>query len=318
MPGSGSFSSDAARAGLTPQLVARVVEREVLGAGATRADAEAAASQAAREGVAGVCVVPSLLPLRLPAVPGTGSQPERPEGQGPQSERSEEQGALELVTVAGFPSGQHAALIKATEARFAVQLGADAVELVASLPALCTDDAGALLAELMPARESVPRPAALRVVLPAGALDEAQTRAAVRTCAQVGADYVVIGTGGTSGLCHADVSGGTHPSAAPTAAHTAENFAEYSAEHATEHATTEYPATGYDAVERAVRWAAAELEELGRLAPVGMSEAQREDAGLVGVKARAPEGTWDEVLGLLAAGATRVGCTQGMPDADPD
>ncbi|WP_165241280.1 deoxyribose-phosphate aldolase [Corynebacterium lizhenjunii] len=73
-------------------------------------------------------------------------------------------GAQRVIALAGFPSGRHHSLVKAAEARLAVQYGAEEV-WVACDGAVA--DPNALLADLVAIRESCPAPARLGLISPA-------------------------------------------------------------------------------------------------------------------------------------------------------
>ncbi|CAB0489347.1 hypothetical protein FRC0126_00416 [Corynebacterium diphtheriae] len=88
----------------------------------------------------GVCVPPTLL-TALGQVPGP------------------------VVSWAGYPTGQHHSLIKASEARLAVQCGAGMVLVVPDPAAVVAGTSTALITELVTTREAVPHPASLALVL---------------------------------------------------------------------------------------------------------------------------------------------------------
>ena len=87
-----------------------MIDHTLLAPEATRADAEAAVLQAAELDVFAVCLSPSMLPI------ATGDR-------------------QRLAVVAGFPSGKHHALIKAAEARMAVDTGAQEIDMVIDIGA---------------------------------------------------------------------------------------------------------------------------------------------------------------------------------------
>ncbi|MGP6174778.1 2-deoxyribose-5-phosphate aldolase [Corynebacterium sp. A21] len=139
----------------------------------TSAAAVAAGVRTAGErGLGGVVVAPSLLNSAREASP---------------------QG-LVLGTVAGFPGGKHHTLIKAAEARLAVQYGA--VEVGVTLdPAIAHTDQNAVLAELIAVREAVPHPVQLAVILEPSMLDDTALHALAGTIRLAGADRIILGTG---------------------------------------------------------------------------------------------------------------------------
>ena len=98
---------------LTREQVASIMDATLLKPEATREDVDALIAEARELGCGAVCVSPSM----IPAAPADSSDSDATAG------------APVIATVAGFPSGKHATLVKATEARFAVELGADEVDV---------------------------------------------------------------------------------------------------------------------------------------------------------------------------------------------
>lgn len=145
------------------------VQLGVLGTETSAGDVRRAAAAAARHGLAGLVVWPSLL-------------------------RAAEDAGVVVTSVAGFPTGKHHSLIKAAEARLAVQYGAAEVGLVVD-PVTARVDANALLAEVVAVREAVPPPAGLSVVVEAALLDHAQLATLADTVRLTGADRIIVGTG---------------------------------------------------------------------------------------------------------------------------
>lgn len=95
-----------------------------------------------------------------------------------------------LTSVCGWPDGTHHPLIKATEARFAVQHGAVGITMVPNLGAIRAGDMNALLTEIVTVREAITEQVELTVVLE-GADNLAQ---ALDIAAKAGADRVQAGT----------------------------------------------------------------------------------------------------------------------------
>ena len=73
------------------------------------------------------------------------------------------EGAEHVIAVAGYPTDRHHSLVKAAEARLAVQSGA--AEVWVAVDALL-GDATSLLSELVTLREACPLPARLGLILP--------------------------------------------------------------------------------------------------------------------------------------------------------
>ena len=94
-------------------------------------------------------------------------------------------GAAEVISLAGYPTGRHHTLIKASEARLAIQSGAS--EVWVSLDETVAD-ANAVLSELIAIREACPDPARLGLIVPeavgAETADAAEVAAAAVTAAQ--------------------------------------------------------------------------------------------------------------------------------------
>lgn len=129
-----------------------------------------------RLGVHAVCVAPS----RLPVHPQTAA----------------------VCTVIGFPSGQHHPLIKAMEARLAVEQGATELDVVVDYAPVLAGSADALLGELVPVRDAAPgvklkaiiETAAIYAALGAEEGDAAVT-AACEAAVRAGCEYVKTSTG---------------------------------------------------------------------------------------------------------------------------
>ena len=100
-------------------------------------------------------------------------------------------GAAEVISVAGYPTGCHHTLIKASEVRLAIQSGAS--EVWVSLDETVTD-ANAVLSELIAIREACPEPARLGLIVPeavgADAADAAD--AAVTAAQQAGYQRLIV------------------------------------------------------------------------------------------------------------------------------
>ncbi len=110
-------------------------------------------------------------------------------------------GAADIISVAGYPTGRHHTLIKASEARLAIQSGAS--EVWVSLDETVTD-ANAVLSELIAIREACPDPARLGLIVPDAPLADATLNAAhqagyqrliVRSSAAAAADRAESGAG---------------------------------------------------------------------------------------------------------------------------
>ena len=162
---------------LTRSRVAAMIAHTLLSPDASREDVAALVEEARELGVGAVCVSPAMLPVR---------------GEG-----------LTVATVAGFPSGKHHALVKAMEARLAVDQGADEVDMVIDVGAAIAGLVDEVMADVLAVRDAVPPPVRLKVILETAAIhralgDEAgdeRIEALCHAVARAGADYVKTSTG---------------------------------------------------------------------------------------------------------------------------
>lgn len=149
--------------------VAAMVDHTLLKPEATRADVAALIREAQDLGVLAVCVSPSMLPVAA-------------EG-------------LVTAVVAGFPSGKHHSLVKAAEARLAVEQGAREVDMVIDVGAAVAGEYDAVLQDILVVREATGPDAVLKVIIESAALSD---DAIVQTCLaarRAGADFVKTSTG---------------------------------------------------------------------------------------------------------------------------
>ena len=165
-------SSEPARADL-----AAIIDHTLLAPQATREEVEAHVAEAAELGVAAICVSPAMLPVHAPG--------------------------LVVATVAGFPSGKHHSLVKAMEARLAVDQGASEVDVVVDVGAAVAGRFEEILGELVAVRDAIPNPIVLKVIIESAAQHdilglEAGDESIVKCCEaalNAGADFVKTSTG---------------------------------------------------------------------------------------------------------------------------
>ena len=150
-----------------------MIDHTLLAPEATRADAEACVAEAVDLGVYAVCLSPSMLPI------DTGS-------------------AVPCV-VAGFPSGKHHSLVKAAEARLAVDSGAREIDMVIDVGAAVAGLYDEVFADVLTVREAIGADVVLKVIIESAALLAAVGPDAVtetsRRAAQGGASLVKTSTG---------------------------------------------------------------------------------------------------------------------------
>lgn len=151
------------------QLVG-LVDHTLLSPTATPADVAALAAEAADLGTYSICVSPAMLPLGFVC-------------------------GVKVATVCGFPSGKHAASIKAGEAAQAVADGADEVDMVIDLGLVKAGSLDATLAEIAAVRAAAPAPTVLKVIIESAALTDEEIVAACQAAEAAGADFVKTSTG---------------------------------------------------------------------------------------------------------------------------
>ena len=149
--------------------VAAIVDHTLLKPEATPADVLALIAEARALNVGAVCVSPSMLPV---AADG-----------------------LVVAAVAGFPSGKHHSLIKGAEARFAVENGAQEIDMVIDIGAAVAEDYDAVLSDIVTVREGIGASTILKVILETAALSDAAIVECCRAAERAGADYVKTSTG---------------------------------------------------------------------------------------------------------------------------
>lgn len=155
---------------VTPAQLVGMVDHTLLSPTATPADVAALASEAAALGTYSICVSPAMLPLAF--VPH-----------------------VLVATVCGFPSGKHAASIKAAEAAQSVADGADEVDMVIDLGLVKAGSLDATQAEIAAVRAAVPAPKVLKVIIESAALTDDEIVAACTAAEAAGADFVKTSTG---------------------------------------------------------------------------------------------------------------------------
>lgn len=101
-------------------------------------------------------------------------------------------GADDIISVAGYPTGRHHTLIKASEARLAIQSGAS--EVWVSLDETLTD-ANAVLSELIAIREACPDPARLGLIVPDAPLADSALKATINAAHQAGYQRLIVHSG---------------------------------------------------------------------------------------------------------------------------
>lgn len=149
--------------------VAAMIDHTLLKPEATPADVTRLVEEARELGVLAVCVSPSMLPVRAPG--------------------------LVVAAVAGFPSGKHHSLVKASEARLAVQQGATEIDTVIDVGAAVEGDFNAVLADIVTVREAIGESVALKVIIESAVLSDEAIVQVCRAAERAGANFVKTSTG---------------------------------------------------------------------------------------------------------------------------
>ena len=149
--------------------VARMIDHTLLKPEATVEQVVRLIEEATALGCFSVCVSPSLVPLATPE-------------------------QLKLAVVCGFPSGAHAAEVKAAEAGQAQQAGVDEVDMAINLAYAVTNRFDQTESEIRAVREAAPN-VLLKVIIESAALDDDQIVGACLAAERAGADYVKTSTG---------------------------------------------------------------------------------------------------------------------------
>jgi len=108
-----------------------------------------------------------------------------------------------LVTVVGFPHGQHAPEVKREEAVTAWQAGADEIDVVVNVGRLKAGEDDAVVDELAELVAAVPTP--VKAIVEAPLLTDAEKRRAAEAAVEADADYLKTGTGFSGPATVADV-----------------------------------------------------------------------------------------------------------------
>ena len=148
--------------------LAALIDHTLLKPESTRDDVEKLLREAEELGTYAVCVSPSMLPVET---------------------------TVTVATVCGFPSGQHAASVKAAEAADSVSKGADEVDMVINVGLARAGKYDAVREEIAAVRDAAPKPTVLKVIIESAALTDEQIVAVCEAAEQAGADFVKTSTG---------------------------------------------------------------------------------------------------------------------------
>lgn len=153
--------------------MAQILDYTLLGPEVTNSELAAFIDSAIELGVGTICVPNSMVNLTSKA----------------------QEAGIRVATVAGFPHGKTPALVKAAEARLAVQSGASEVDVVLDIAVVKEGDANRLLQEIVAIREAVPNPVVLKFILETAVVSDEAIVTAVNALIAAGADFAKTSTG---------------------------------------------------------------------------------------------------------------------------
>jgi deoxyribose-phosphate aldolase len=159
------------------ESVAALVDHTLLKPEATEADVLALLKEAEELRVCAVCVSPTMVATA----------------------KTFRTGEYDIATVVGFPSGKHLSVVKAEEARLAVEAGADEIDMVIDVGLALQGDFDAVNADITAVFEAIPDYVLLKVIVESAALlalgGEERLVAVCRIAEGAGADFVKTSTG---------------------------------------------------------------------------------------------------------------------------
>ncbi len=168
--------------------LAGYIDHTVLGPATSSEDVERVCQEAKTYGFYGVCIPPTYVARARELLRDT---------------------SVKVVTVVGFPHGQHLPEVKAFEAKVAVDHGADEVDMVINVAALKAGDYPAVLQDIRAVREAIdkaPKRVILKVILECALLSDEEKVAGAILAKAAGADFVKTSTGfGPGGATVEDV-----------------------------------------------------------------------------------------------------------------
>jgi deoxyribose-phosphate aldolase len=120
------------------------------------------------------------------------------------AEVREDAEAVTLMTVVGFPQGQHAPAVKREEAVTAWEDGADELDVVLNVGRVKSGEYGVVIDELAELVAAAPVP--VKVIVEAPLLTDVEKRRAAEAAVEADADYLKTGTGFAGPATAADVA----------------------------------------------------------------------------------------------------------------
>lgn len=156
----------------------RYIDHTMLKADATRADIEKLCQEAKQHEFASVCVNTCFVPLAAKLLEGS---------------------EVKVCCVVGFPLGAMSTPAKAFEAQWAVEHGAQEVDMVLNVGAMISGEEEIVLRDIEAVVQAAHPKAIVKVILENCLLNDEQKIRACKLCVQAGAEFVKTSTGFSNG-----------------------------------------------------------------------------------------------------------------------
>lgn len=156
----------------------RYIDHTMLKADATRADIEKLCQEAKQHEFASVCINTCFVPLAAELLEGS---------------------EVKVCCVVGFPLGAMSTPAKAFEAQWAVEHGAQEVDMVLNVGAMISGEEEIVLRDIEAVVQAAHPKAIVKVILENCLLNDEQKIRACKLCVQAGAEFVKTSTGFSNG-----------------------------------------------------------------------------------------------------------------------
>lgn len=156
----------------------RYIDHTMLKADATRADIEKLCQEAKQHEFASVCINTCFVPLAAELLRGS---------------------EVKVCCVVGFPLGAMSTPAKAFEAQWAVEHGAQEVDMVLNVGAMISGEEEIVLRDIEAVVQAAHPKAIVKVILENCLLNDEQKIRACKLCVQAGAEFVKTSTGFSNG-----------------------------------------------------------------------------------------------------------------------
>ena len=156
----------------------KYIDHTILKANATKADVEKLCAEAREYDFASVCINTCFVPLAAELLAGSD---------------------VKVCCVVGFPLGAMSTEAKAFETKWAVEHGAQEVDMVLNVGAMIAGDEKTVLEDIRAVVDAAHPKAIVKVILENCLLTDEQKTRACKLCVQAGAEFVKTSTGFSTG-----------------------------------------------------------------------------------------------------------------------